>query len=72
MDLLSLLLFAIGMSLDDFALALSLSLSVNFSKIQECIQYTCKLALAFSISTSLLPFIGWLVGFGIKKLSVRL
>ena len=65
MDYLSLILLSIGLSLDDFALAFALNLAVPKQSHKDSILYACKLALAFSISTGLLPLLGWLIGLAI-------
>ena len=62
MDYLSLILLSIGLSLDDFALAFAISLLWPKSSIRTRLIYASRMALAFSISTSLLPLLGWLIG----------
>lgn len=54
-----------GLSLDDFALAFALSLLIPSETIKKQIINASKLAIAFSVSTALLPLLGWLVGLAI-------
>lgn len=57
-DLFSILLVALGLSADCFAVALSGSISIkNLRKVQ-----VFRTALAFGIAQTLMPVIGWLVG----------
>jgi putative Mn2+ efflux pump MntP len=66
MDNLSLFLLALGLSLDDFALAFAICLilpspTTNMSRFK----HTTKMALAFAVSTALLPLLGWVIGIAI-------
>jgi putative Mn2+ efflux pump MntP len=61
-DYLTLILLAIGLSLDDFALAFALSLLMPNETPKKRLISSGKLILAFSISTTLLPLLGWLFG----------
>ncbi len=65
MDIVSLILLSLGLSLDDFALAFALSLVNPAQTSKNRIFYASKMALAFSISTGVLPLIGWLIGVAI-------
>ncbi|MBN2153907.1 MAG: manganese efflux pump [Candidatus Lokiarchaeota archaeon] len=65
MDFVSLTLLSIGLSLDDFTLAFALSLNTPTQTSKDRLGYTSKMALAFSISTGVLPLIGWLIGLAI-------
>jgi putative Mn2+ efflux pump MntP len=65
MDYLTLLLLAIGMSLDDFALALGISMAAPASKQRDRVLFAVKMAVAFSISTVALPLLGWLLGLAV-------
>jgi putative Mn2+ efflux pump MntP len=65
MDYLTVLLLAIGMSFDDFALALGISLAAPASKQRNRVLFAIKMALAFSISTVALPLLGWLLGLAV-------
>ena len=56
---------SLGLSLDDFALAFALSLLIPSETVKKQVINAGKLALAFSISTALLPLLGWLVGLAI-------
>jgi putative Mn2+ efflux pump MntP len=67
MDYLALALLSFGLSLDDFGLAFSLSLLMPSRNFKKFIVNTGKIAAAFSISTALLPLLGWLVGLAIYK-----
>jgi putative Mn2+ efflux pump MntP len=64
-DIVSLILLSLGLSLDDFALAFALSLVNPTQTHRDRIIYASKMALAFSISTGVLPLIGWLIGMAI-------
>jgi len=55
----------VGVSLDDFALAFALSLLIPSETFKNRMINAGKMALAFSISTALLPLLGWLVGLAI-------
>jgi putative Mn2+ efflux pump MntP len=65
MDIVSLILLSLGLSLDDFALAFALSLVNPSQTPKERIFYASKVAFAFSISTGVLPLVGWLIGVAI-------
>ena len=65
MDILSLVLLSLGLSLDDFALALALSLVNPTQTPRDRLLHASKMALAFSVSTAVLPLLGWLVGLAI-------
>ena len=65
MDYVSLILLSVGLSLDDFALSFALSLVFPTQIPKKRTIYASKMALAFSISTALLPLLGWLVGLAI-------
>jgi putative Mn2+ efflux pump MntP len=65
MDYLSLVLLSLGLSLDDFTLAFALSLLIPSETLRKRIINASKMALAFSISTAVLPLLGWLVGLAI-------
>ena len=59
-DFLSLITFSLGLSLDDFALAFALCLLLQDKSKNEQMKYATKMAVAFSVSTVLLPLITWL------------
>jgi putative Mn2+ efflux pump MntP len=63
-DYLSVLILALGMSLDDFALVLSLCLAYLPDSTDKRSIFAIKLVIAFSFSTGLLPLIGWVIGVG--------
>jgi len=65
MDYLILILLSLGLSLDDFGLAFALSLLMPSGTFKKLIVNIGKIAIAFSISTALLPLLGWLVGLAI-------
>lgn len=65
MDVASLLLLAVGLSLDDFALAFALGLVSPVTTTRGRLAHGGKMAVAFSISTALLPLLGWLIGLAI-------
>jgi manganese efflux pump family protein len=62
MDVISIILLAIGLSLDDFALGLALGLAFTPPTKKERINYGLKMAFAFSISSAILPLVGWAIG----------
>jgi putative Mn2+ efflux pump MntP len=64
-DYLTLILLSIGLSLDDFALAFTLSLLLPNETSRKRLISASRMTLAFSISTALLPLIGWLFGLAI-------
>jgi len=62
LDLLTLILLSLGLSLDDFSLALALSLLMPVGTFRRLMVNAGKMAAAFSMSTALLPLLGWLIG----------
>lgn len=63
MDLITVLVLAIGISMDSFAVAISCGLAeqkVSFT-------HAVKIALAFATFQGILPVIGWFMGTGIKS-----
>lgn len=68
MDILSLFLLALGLSLDDFALAFALCLILPAPTITTRLKQASKMAAAFAMSTALLPLLGWLIGLAIYQL----
>lgn len=62
LSFISIILIALGLSLDDFALAIALGLAYTPPTKKERTMYAVKMAFAFSISTALLPLIGWAIG----------
>jgi putative Mn2+ efflux pump MntP len=67
MDYLALALLSLGLSVDDFGVAFSLSLLMPAKNFKQFIANTGKMAVAFSISTALFPTLGWLIGLAIYK-----
>ncbi len=65
MDILALFLLALGLSLDDFALAFALCLILPAATPMDRLKQASKMALAFAVSTGLLPLLGWLIGVAI-------
>ncbi len=65
MDYLTLILLALGLSLDDFGLAFVLSLLFTAENLKRRLIYAGKMAVAFSTSTAILPLLGWLLGLAI-------
>jgi putative Mn2+ efflux pump MntP len=61
MDYLTLILLSLGLSLGDFGLAFALSLLMPSGTFKKLMVNAGKMAVAFSISTALLPLLGWLV-----------
>jgi len=66
--LLTLILLSLGLSLDDFSLAFALSLLMPGGTLKRLIVNAGKIAVAFSISTALLPLLGWLIGLAMYRL----
>ena len=67
MDYFALALLSLGLSIDDFGVAFSLSLLMPAKNLKQFIANTGKMAVAFSISTALFPTLGWLIGLAIYK-----
>ena len=67
MDYSTLVLLSLGLSLDDFALAFALCLFWPITSTKSRWIYALKMAVAFSISTTLLPLLGWLIGVSLFK-----
>jgi len=65
MDYLTLILLSLGLSLDDFSLAFALSLLMPSGTFKKLMVNAGNMAVAFSISTDLLPLLGWFVGLAI-------
>jgi len=61
-DYLTLILLSLGLSLDDFGLAFTQSLLMPSGTFKKLMVNAGKMAVAFSISSALLPLLGWLVG----------
>jgi putative Mn2+ efflux pump MntP len=70
LTLLTLILLSLGLSLDDFSLAFALSLLMPSETLKRLIVNAGKIAVAFSISTALLPLLGWLIGLAMYRLIV--
>jgi putative Mn2+ efflux pump MntP len=70
LTLLTLILLSLGLSLDDFSLAFALSLLMPSGALKRLIVNAGKIAVAFSISTALLPLLGWLIGLAMYRLIV--
>jgi len=70
LTLLTLILLSLGLSLDDFSLAFALSLLMPSVTLKRLIVNAGKIAVAFSISTALLPLLGWLIGLAMYRLIV--
>lgn len=62
MDLITLLILAIGLSMDSFAV----SISCGLAEQRVSFKHAVKIALAFATFQAFLPVIGWFVGTGIK------
>ncbi len=68
MDNIALFLLALGLSLDDFALAFALCLILPTPTITSRLLQASKMAIAFAVSTALLPLLGWVIGLAIFEL----
>ena len=62
MDLLTIFVLAIGLSMDSFAVAISCGLAEQKVKFGHAV----KISLAFALSQGILPLIGWLMGTELK------
>jgi putative Mn2+ efflux pump MntP len=65
MNYVTLIFLSLGLSLDDFALAFALSLLIPIEIPKKQIIHASKMALAFSITSGVLPLLGWLIGLAI-------
>lgn len=67
MDLWTLILLSLGLSFDDFSLAFALSLPISHKTLKARMIYAGKMSIAFSVSTVLLPLLGWLIGLAVYR-----
>jgi manganese efflux pump family protein len=63
MEFITILLIAIGLSIDSFAVSVSSGLNIRKFKIRKVLRISLSLALFQAI----MPVLGWLVGSGIEK-----
>lgn len=63
--LVTLLMLSLGLSLDDFGIAVALSLLTLTESLKRRMIYAGKIAVAFSVSTALLPLAGWALGLAV-------
>lgn len=63
MDLITVLILAIGLSMDSFAV----SISCGLAEQKVSFTHAVKIALAFATFQGILPVIGWFMGTGIKS-----
>jgi putative Mn2+ efflux pump MntP len=62
MDLLTLVLIAVGLCMDTFAISISCGVCVR----KERWRFGLKVAIIFSLSQAVMPVLGWLAGTGLK------
>jgi len=62
MDLITVLVMAIGLSMDSFAV----SISCGLAEQKVSFAHAVKIALAFAVFQGILPIVGWFMGTGIK------
>jgi putative Mn2+ efflux pump MntP len=63
MDLITVLLLAVGLSMDSFAV----SISCGLAEQKVSFTHAVKIALAFATFQGILPVVGWFMGTGIKS-----
>lgn len=63
MDLPTLLLIAVGLSMDAFAVAITYG--VSFRKREH--RFALEIALAFGLFQAVMPLLGWLLGLGLRR-----
>jgi putative Mn2+ efflux pump MntP len=63
MDLITVLVLAIGLSMDSFAV----SISCGLAEQKVSFTHAVKIALAFACFQGILPIIGWFLGTGVKS-----
>jgi putative Mn2+ efflux pump MntP len=64
MDILTLLLIALGLCMDTFAIAISYGMSVK----RPSLHFGFKVALSFGVCQAVMPVLGWLAGTSLKNL----
>ena len=62
-DLLSLVLIAIGLSMDALAVSITSGITINCLKIRHAF----RIAFLFGLFQALMPVLGWLAGIGLKQ-----
>ncbi|MCR4420990.1 MAG: manganese efflux pump [Spirochaetales bacterium] len=67
MNLITLILIALSLSLDAFAVAVTSGTTIKTLKISAAFRYTMRVALFFGFFQALMPTIGWLAGKGIIR-----
>ena len=63
MDYLTIIIIAIGLSMDSFAVSISNGLSIKNLKFYDAL----IIAILLSVFQGLMPIVGWLLGIGIEK-----
>jgi putative Mn2+ efflux pump MntP len=61
-DILSILLIAVGLAMDAFAVSISSGVIIKKSKLKSAL----TIALFFGLFQAIMPIIGWLAGFGLR------
>ena len=64
MDLLTLVLIAVGLCMDTFAISISCGICVK----KERWRFGLRVAVIFGLSQAVMPVLGWLAGMGLKDL----
>lgn len=67
MSFLTLILIALSLSMDAFAVAVASGTTIKTLKISTAFRYTMRVALFFGFFQALMPTIGWFAGKGIIK-----
>ncbi|WP_027634671.1 manganese efflux pump MntP family protein [Clostridium hydrogeniformans] len=62
MSILSILLIAVGLSMDAFAVAVTKGMTITDIRLKD----NLKIALCFGLAQGIMPIIGWILGVGFK------
>ncbi len=62
MDLVTLIMLVLGLSLDDFTIAVAVGLAQSGNPSLNKTRFAFRVAIAFTIPTVAFPLIGWLIG----------
>jgi putative Mn2+ efflux pump MntP len=68
MDYITLILLILGLSLDDFAIALAVGLLYSTKSLKNKAIFAFRVAIAFTIPTVFFPFLGWMLGLVLSPL----
>jgi len=67
LNLITLILIALSLSLDAFAVAVTSGTTLKTIKVSSAFKYTMRIALFFGVFQAIMPMIGWFAGKGILK-----